>query len=582
MTGEIRMIPRRAATLLLAILLSAAFVRPAEAENKLELRVNLDRPNVGVGQAAMLTFVVLAEGVDVPPVTLPEITGAQVERLGESQGFSWVNGRVIRTLTIGFRIRSAAEGDVTIPAVHITSGGLEAESTPLTLHVGKAPPPPRGEGLELFARLTLDRNRAYWNENVTARFTVYSRVQLDGPPVWDPPAAAGFWSEVLGPAQTRRTTIDGVEYDATEVRVAYFPTRTGRLTVGPARVHVRVVRRVVQPDPWSTLGLPETQVEEGVIDTERATLDVVALPPGAPPSFKGAVGSFSMDVRVDRATVRAGEPVTVTTSVRGVGNVGSAGDPEIAASAPARIYTGGANTTLDRSGDRLRGERRREMTFVPEAPGRFAILPVRYSWFDPEGERYRTQISDSIRVVVRSSDVPGDSLRPARVVGPVAALRSRPGRRGDLTLKPPTGSRAVALLSLLAYVAALVGRRVRDRSERDPLRRRAAALEALLAELQTVEGAATDGAPAAVRLGSIVRQAVGLRYDIDVDGRSADEVLARVNAAGATEAGLAEISKLLGDLDQLAFAPPTARAGGGLPERAAAELLLKRYREEVG
>lgn len=567
-----------ALALLFALSLHAA---PALADGKLEIRANLDRTEMGLGQTAMLTYTVLAEGVDLPPVPTPAITGGRVERLGTSQGFSWVNGRVIRTLTIGYRIAADTVGDVSIPAVHISSGGVEAESTPLALHVGRTPPAPRGEAPELLARLTVDRNRAYWNENVTVRFTVYSRIQLDGAPVWDPPAAAGFWSEVLGPATTQRRTIDGVEYDATEVRVAYFPTRTGRLTIGPTRAHVRIVRRVASQEPWSMLGLPDTQIEEGVIETDRVVLDVLPLPSGAPSGFKGAVGSYTMEVRVDRANVRAGEPVTVITSIKGEGNIGSAGDPDVFASAPARSYAASPSTSLDRSGQRLRGERRREMTFVPEAPGRFSILPVRYSWFDPEGQRYRTQMSDSIRIAVFPSDTPGDSLRPAHVTGPVAALRSQPGARGDLTLEPPAASRAVALVSLFATVAAFVGRRVRAGLDRDPRRRRAAAVDALLSELGTVSAGAEDAAPAAIRIASIVRRGLGLRYDIDVEGHPADDALARAKAAGASEADLEETSKLFQALDQLAFAPPDARAGIIQSERDAAERFLKRAKESI-
>ena len=43
------------------------------------------------------TVTVTAEGVDVPSISLPPVSGAQVKRLGESQGLSWVNGRVTRT-----------------------------------------------------------------------------------------------------------------------------------------------------------------------------------------------------------------------------------------------------------------------------------------------------------------------------------------------------------------------------------------------------------------------------------------------------------------------------------------------------
>jgi len=566
------------------VALGLLILRPdaAEPAGRLEVQAELDRRQVAVGESATLTLTVVAEGVEVPGVSLPAIDGVAVQRLGESQGFSWINGRVTRTFTVAFRLRPSAEGDVTIPTVRVSSGGVAAQSSPLTLHVGKALPPARGGTSELFARVVLDRSRAYWNEGIIARFTLYSRVQVEGVQSWEPPDAVGFWSEVMGPPRTGRVVMGGVPYDVSELRVTYFPTRTGRLTIGPGRVHLRVVRRVAAPDPWSSLGLPEEQVEDVTLETGRASVDVTPLPPNAPPSFKGAVGDYSMDMRVDRISVRAGEPVTVTTLVRGVGNVASAGDPDVDASVAARRYAGGATTTIDRTGERLRGERRRDVTFIPEAPGRMAILPVRYAWFDPEAKRYRTQVSDSIRIVVEPPGAEADSARAFRGRGAVAAaLRAKPGRRGQLTLEPPPGSRALALVSLLGYGAALAGLGMRRRAERDPRRHRAMALASLAVELHRVGGGSSERASAAVRIGAMVRRAVGLRYDIDVDGLPAQEALERARAAGATERDLKEVAELLASLDRLAFAPPDARAGGRFPERQAAERLLKRYAKEL-
>ena len=427
--------------------------------------------------------------------------------------------------------------------------------------------------------MVLDRSRVYWNEGITARFTVYTRVRLDGVQSWDPPDAVGFWTEVMGAPRSGRVVISGVEYEASELRVTYFPTRTGRLKIGPGRVHLRVVRSVPQPDPWSMLGLPEEQIEDVTLETGTAPVDVLPLPPGAPPSFKGAVGDFSMNVRVDRVSIRAGEPVTVTAAVRGYGNVASAGDPDVAASVPARSFAGGAVTEIDRGGERLRGERRRDVTFIPEAPGRMAILPVRFSWFDPEAKRYRTEVSDSIRVVVQPPEAWADSSRTARAVGPVAALRTKPGRRGELTLEPPPASRAIAIASLLGYGVALAGQSLRRRAERDPRRRRALALAAFASGSHAVGHEKPDAASA--RLGELVRKAVGLRYDIDVEGLATNDALARGRAAGASDADLQEVEDLLASLDRLAFAPPGSQKGDGRAEREAVEQLLRRYRKEL-
>lgn len=580
MTGD----RRRPISLLVAIVvlgLLGAGVPPIASAARLEVQAELDRSEIGVGEAAMLMVTVTAEGMDVPPITLPEIQGAEVQRLGESQGFSWINGRVTRNLTVGFRLRPNSAGELTIPAIRVSSAGTEAQSAPLTLTVGKSRPKARAGTPELFVRLILDRDRVYWNEGIPARFILYTRVRLAVPPAWDPPDAAGFWREVLGPARTERVTVLGIEYDASEIRVVYFPTRTGKLTLGPGRVHLQAVRRIPQPGPWSALGLPETQIEELTLETEQSTVDVMPLPPGAPDCFKGGVGDYTMDVRVDRASARAGEPVTVSTFVRGEGNLASAGDPDVATSAPARIFAGGVSTTLNRTGSRLRGERRRDTTFVPEAPGAFAILPVRFSWFDAESGRYRTQTSDTIRITVLPAGPTGDSLHASGVVGPIALLRSKPGRSASLSLDPPPGSRAIALASLLAFGGASAARRIRQRMEQDPRRRRGRALDLLLAELHRIERENVDGAIGAVRIGSIVQRALGLRYNADIEGHPVQEALDRARSSGAPEEDLSEVVRVLESLDRLAYAPPDFDSARETLEREAAERLIRRYREEL-
>jgi oxygen tolerance protein BatD len=577
---ERRRIRARALAWIAAASLLALAPRAAESAGRLDIQAELDRRQIAVGEAATLTVTVTAEGVDIPPVTLPPIAGVTVERLGQSEGFSWINGRVTRTVTIAFRLHPADVGPVTIPAIRVTSGEAAARSMPLILVVGKSSTRAQSGTPDLFARVAVDKQRAYWNEAIVARFTLYSRVEVEVQS-WDPPDAAGFWTEQMGPPRTGRVLMGGVEYDASELRVTYFPTRTGRLRIGPGRVSMRVVRRVASPDPWSMLGMPEERVEDVTLETGSAPVEVLALPPGAPPSFKGAVGNYSMDVRVDRTSVRAGEPVTVTTILRGVGNVASAGDPDVVTSVPTRTYAGGATTTIDRSGERVRGERRREVTFIAEAPGRMSIVPVRYTWFDPGEGRYRTQISDSIRVVVEAPGGGADSARASRPVGPVASLRQRPGRHGRLGYEVPAGAGTVAVASLLAYAAAVVGLRVRRLAERDPRRRRAAALASLAAHLHDIGGSPKDGAAAAIRIAAIARHAVGLRYDVDIEGLPTRDALDRARAAGASAKDVKEVEELLTALDRVAFAPPGSRAPKGFPERKAAERLLKRYVREI-
>jgi len=420
----------RAPSLLLAFAVALAFVPSFARADQLTAEAELDRQQVLVGEPATLAITITAEGLDVPAIKLPLIAGLDATATEQSQGFSWMNGVISRSVTSTFSLRANAPGDYVIPSFLIRSGKKEAKTQQLVLHV-RATMPRSGGGLggqggpELFARLTLDRTRVYWNEGVTARFTLYTRARVEGAPAWDPPDAPGFWTEVLGPARTGRFRVGDVEYDATEMRVEYFPTRTGKLRIGPGRVHAQVVRQVQVPDPWGALGMPETQVEDIELTTEQLAVNVVALPKGAPAAFRGAVGSYDLDVTVDRAVVHAREPVNVATVLKGEGNLAAASDPDVSSTLPSRSYAGAASTSLQRSGLRLKGERRRETSFVPERPGSFAILPVRFSWFDPEQGRYRTQVSDTITVrVLPPGSGSGSGAGPAAVLGPTAPRRS--------------------------------------------------------------------------------------------------------------------------------------------------------------
>src|SRR6185312_8294356 len=124
---------------------------------------------------------------------------------------------------------------------------------------------------------------------------------------------------------------------------------------------------------------------------------------------------------------------------------------------------------------------------------------------------------------------------------------------------------------------ALAGQRLRRRAARDPRRRRALAIAALASKVREAKG--KSSAEAAARLGELVRSAVGLRYDIDVEGHPAHEALERAWAAGAKKEDMAEVKELLESLDRLAFAPPGSQKRDGRTERKAVEGLLRRYRE---
>ncbi|HMI30558.1 MAG TPA: BatD family protein [Candidatus Limnocylindrales bacterium] len=587
----------------LVMVASAVGMRPAwsgvSANRTLSIEAKLDTDRVAPGEPATLTVQVRCEGLSLPEVPLPPLQGVTVERGGTAQNFSMMNGRVERTSTTVYRLIPRVEGVVRIPPLRIAVAGERAESSPLTLTVSHAassrhPSPMRGlqqpgnvpQGTpELFVKATVDHSSAVLNEQIVLRLRLYSRVDVLGDVDWKPPSTSGFWTEGLGPPRQGRVTLNGVEYAMMEIPTALFPTKTGTLTIGAGRMRCRIARVVPPPDPWSMLALPDIVPQEVSLLSDPITITVDPLPPGAPVGFQGAVGTFTFSFRVDGLTARAGEPLAARATIGGTGNVATIRDPEIHARGAARQYVAGSSTRLDRSGDRLVGERQTDVAFVADQPGSIEILPVKFAWYDPEAKRYRSQTSDSVRVRVLPGTVSESNARRAmRGDEAIAAPRRTPGPFGSLALDPPFGSTAILGLSVLAYGAAILTGRARQRMSGDPRFARIRSLEALLArDLARADSLAREGQPAkaAALAEQALRRGAGLRYDADVAGLARVEWAREIKSRGADDAEVTRLQALFDSLAAIAYAPPETRSADAREAIRAVAGTLERYRAEM-
>lgn len=150
------------------------------------------------------------------------------------------------------------------------------------------------------------------------------------------------------------------------------------------------------------------------------TLTVKPIPlEGRPASFSGAVGrGFTVDLAANRSIVRVGDPISLTVTVQGAGNLDSVALPDLGANAgftadlfqlPAEPVAG----TINGSSKQFKVPVRVKAVGVTQIP------PLAFSWFDPEEEQFQTAWSKPIALqvmeapVVSAADVV--SANPARV-----------------------------------------------------------------------------------------------------------------------------------------------------------------------
>ena len=122
--------------------------------------------------------------------------------------------------------------------------------------------------------------------------------------------------------------------------------------------------------------------------SEATALEVKPLPPGAPPSFAGAVGNFSLTTDVKPRTAQVGDPLTVTASISGRGNFDRVTAPTLENERGWHTYPPSSNFKAnDDIG--VGGTKTFELVITPNEPKK-DVPPLVFSFFNPLKEQYVT------------------------------------------------------------------------------------------------------------------------------------------------------------------------------------------------
>ncbi len=126
---------------------------------------------------------------------------------------------------------------------------------------------------------------------------------------------------------------------------------------------------------------------------------------GRPESFAGAVGQgFSIEVAANRSVVRVGDPISLTITLRGSGNLDSVSLPQLdTASALARndfqILGDQSSGTVDGNTKHFKVNIRVKNQSVNQIPA------IEFSWFDPIQEVFDTSRSKPIALQVMDTEI---------------------------------------------------------------------------------------------------------------------------------------------------------------------------------
>ncbi|MEE4176935.1 MAG: BatD family protein [Bacteroides sp.] len=345
-----------------------------------------------------------------------------------------INGQVTRSENHSYTyiLESTSEGTFTISPASITVNGDRYESNALSILVSgqapqasKQPAPvpgqqqaPGSSGVsdrDIFLRALVSNSSPYQGQPITLTYKLYTRVVVSQYSIEKLPTYQGFWAEdVTGsgqPPQVTEEVVDGVRYNAAIVRqVVLFPQRVGELTIEPLDMQTLV--RVSAPRMSGSLldeffgGSPfgSFQNVDKPLRSHQVRVNVKTLPAqNRPPSFTGMVGSFEMKTELSPLQANVNEPVTLSISISGNGNLRMLEQPDVQFPVNLEAFDPNITDNIRVSASGVSGSRSFEYLLIPRTGGTFEIPAIQFSYFDPVGGRYVTRTGEPFSVEISGS-----------------------------------------------------------------------------------------------------------------------------------------------------------------------------------
>lgn len=479
----------------------AAFAASAQ-----QVLLDVQPRTLRLNETAMLklTFVEIT-----PPQSpaLPEIPGFQIQYVGQETQFQFINGQRESRLSYNYRLQPLATGQFRLGPFTLTVNGrnFDFESVMLEVLPPSSVNPGNGDVAIsdlVFVRLNLPRTELYLQERFDVELALYYRgVQLDRNIQLQNLPSTGLNLDEFQELGGSRENINGELYEVRRFRMRATAMTAGTFTLDPmVRVHV-LVRREQSRDPFFSgfdafFGRYEAQPL--VIPAEPLAVTIRPLPTdNRPGNFSGAVGQFTMDLKVQPTEVTAGDPITLTLAITGNGNLDTTIMPSIDLGDDFRRY----DPKLVASGPQ---QKVFEQVIIPRSDQLTELPPVTFSYFDPQQATYQTIVRGPVPLVVRG----GAGAQPQLVQAPgtaVSAVREPlgidiigPKRAPAVWTTPDDPGRATAwpspfhLAPVAALAAALLVQRRRHALDHDvSRRRRAMAPKSARAALRDAEAALT-------------------------------------------------------------------------------------------
>jgi len=427
-----------------------------QTKGQLKLTAEFSPDRIGKDDVTYLSFNV-ENAKEIQRLVPPPLTDFIIlSGPNEQSGTSVVNGTYTRFYGIQYVVKPRRTGTITLAPAQALADDRPITSNAAVLKVEKASKLAQQQGTNAFnpfsifddpkpepsyndnvlkkgedptekikkniiVRLETDRNTCYVGEPIVAGYKLYTRLKSESSMIKNP-SFNGFSVIDLGQQenlQPRIGKLNGRDYNVYTIRkVQLYPLQPGKLELETAEVE-NTVHFIRGDQPNRQQAFPEDLfgdmdglgLDPRVYEDHKATLQsnplsilVKPLPEaGKPADFKGAVGQFTLDARIEKDQFSTDDAGKLKLIISGQGNLQLITAPEISWPPGIDGFDPKPTDDLDKSSVPVSGQKKIEYAFTANAPGKYQLPPVRFAYFDPKSEKYKVLETAGISFTV----VPG-------------------------------------------------------------------------------------------------------------------------------------------------------------------------------
>jgi hypothetical protein len=319
-----------------------------------------------------------------------------------------INGKTMRSNTVHVSVLTGAPG-----LNHINPDDIDLEANS-QLHPGENIQDKIDKNF--FLRVEPSKTTCYVGEPLMVVYKAYSRLDANSQ-VMRRPSLTGFSVMEMVDAYDGKPEVEKFNgqwfYTNLIRKVQLFPLQEGNYILDPAEIEsvihfVKVDETANKRNALNKLFnrnvnpvMPAAVDYRTTLRTKPVTITVKPLPVnGQPADFSGAVGKFSVSVKVPATPVHKGDLVKIQVSIIGSGNLSLLTPPEV--QWPEGVDTAEplVKENVNKYVFPLAGSKTFEYSFAAPDTGSFGIPAVHLSYYDPAEKKYKTASSDSVTLRV--------------------------------------------------------------------------------------------------------------------------------------------------------------------------------------